>query len=190
MSQEKKVWPKEDSYCHTCGKDRDPLTPLRASWGFTETAEIPRTRDVDRKPIQMTNDLIVAVSICRNGGVGNSTHLCNDCLRIGLRHAFCVISNTLQETQSAEYLAANEIADLSERLGETQSKLNNLTLDHNRMQNRLRKVLELVPKNLPSDVDVDVFKMAHWEAHRQPASLNWQVSDDQSLQAAEKAGGA
>jgi hypothetical protein len=180
-TQQKKVWPKADTYCHTCGKDRGPLTPLRGSWGFMETAEVPRTPEPERKPIQMINDLIVAVSIYRNGGCAETTHLCDDCLRIGLRHVFCVVSRMLEDTQSPEYQAATEIAELTERLGDTQSKLNNLTHDHNRMQDRLRAVLALVPNTVATQVDVDVVKMAHWEAHRESASYNWQVSDDSLL---------
>ena len=175
------VKPKPETYCQTCGKDRGPLTHLRGSWGFCETAAVPRTPEPERKPIQMINDLIVSVSIYRNGGVGPTTHLCDDCLRIGLRRVFGIVSRMLEDTQSPEYQAAAEIEELTERLGETQSKLNNLTHDHNRMQDRLRAVLALVPSNVATEVDVDVVKMAHWEANRKPASNNWQVSDD-SLQ--------
>lgn len=165
---------REQDYCKTCGKDRGPLTPIRNSWGFIETVIVPRTPDSERKPIQMINDLIVSASVYRNGGRCETMHLCDDCLRIGLRHLMCVASRLLEETATDEYVAANEIAELTERLGETQSKLNNLTLEHNRMQDRLRAVLTLVPNRVSNKVDADVVRLAHWEANRGPATMDWQ----------------
>lgn len=70
-------------FCATCGRERKPLEMRRDVWRFEETPLVPRILDL--KPWQMTNDLIVMVSIYRNGGTDEATHLCDDCLRIGLR---------------------------------------------------------------------------------------------------------
>ena len=59
----------------------------RKSWGLEcPTVLIPRTGGDDDKPAQMINDLIVNAAVWRNGGCAEDTHLCDDCLRVGLRH--------------------------------------------------------------------------------------------------------
>lgn len=73
-------------FCATCGKPRSPLEVRRESWSLDmPTVLIPRRDDVDGQPWQQTNDLIVNAAVWRNGGTGETCHLCDDCLRIGLR---------------------------------------------------------------------------------------------------------
>jgi len=150
------------------------LTPLRSNWGILQTAIVPRTGNDEHKPRQMINDLIVSTSVYRNGGTCETTHLCESCLRVGLRHIQTVVSELLEDTASKDYEASKEIATLTEELGETQSKLNNLTHDHNRMQDRLLAVLALVPRTVEAncilqattEVDADVIRLGHWEVNR------------------------
>lgn len=158
---------KESERCATCGRVRSPITPRRESWGHHQTVLIPRTGDPDNTPWQMTNDLIVGASIYRNGGTCETSHLCDDCLRIGLRHLKEAVSALLQEFDS-DHEASNEIADLTQRLGATQHTLNNLAHDHNRMQERLRDVLPLLRK-AANDAEREAINMATWESNRQPA---------------------
>lgn len=62
----------------------------------------------------MTNDLIVMCNIYRNGGTSEECHLCDDCLRVGLR-AIKVEVDRLLEAASDDNTA--EIVRLTQELG-------------------------------------------------------------------------
>src|ERR1700753_448997 len=73
-------------FCATCGARRPSLQAFRGSWeNDTSTVFVPRREDVEGRPVQAANDLICHAAVWRNGGTADDLHLCDDCLRIGLR---------------------------------------------------------------------------------------------------------
>jgi hypothetical protein len=150
--------------CATCGRKRG-LEQQRRSWGTHPTVWIPCTDDPEDNPAQSSNDLICSVSVYRNGGAGEDTHLCDRCLRIGLRAVKVAVSEALEELD-ADHDKDATIADLTERLGLLQAKHYNVCFDHDRMQGRMGDLLKLVPKT----ADREVVRMAEFEVSRGPAS--------------------
>ncbi len=150
--------------CWTCGRKRG-LEQQRRSWGIHPTLFVPRTDNPEDKPAQSANDLICSVSIYRNGGAGDDTHLCNDCLRIGLRAIKVAVSKALEELD-ADHDKDATVADLTERLGRLQVKHHNVCFDHDRMQTRLGDLLGLVPET----IDREVVRVAEFEVSRGPVS--------------------
>lgn len=150
--------------CATCGRKRG-LEQQRGSWGIYPTPFVPRTDNPEDKPCQSSNDLICAVSVYRNGGAGDDTHLCNDCLRIGLRAIKVAVSEALDELD-ADHDKDREIAELTERLGRLQMKHDNVCFDHNRMQTRMSDLLKIVS----TTAHQEVVRVASWEVSRGPVS--------------------
>lgn len=147
--------------CWTCGRPRG-LAQQRKSWGLDcRTVIVPRTENSDDKPAQTTNDLICHAGIWRNGGTNHETHLCDDCLRIGLRAMKLKIDALLGELEKGRDTDI-ELAELTERLGRLQARHHNVCFDHNRMQDRLRTVLEGMP-------DSQAVRDARFEVNRGPA---------------------
>jgi len=110
-------------FCATCGKKRGPLEQLRQSWGTNcTTVLIPRREDVAGKPWQQTNDLIVNAAVWRNGGTDETCHLCDDCLRVGLRHIKQVVDAALGVVEADTDKDA-ELARLTQQLASIQHKV-------------------------------------------------------------------
>lgn len=87
-------------WCATCGKPRGPLEQRRGSFGADELPAVPRAEAAGSPgPWQSYNDLICHVGIYRNGGCDESTHLCDDCLRVGLRALKLRIDGLLAATE-------------------------------------------------------------------------------------------
>lgn len=166
---------KRNERCSTCGRPRGLEQP-RESFGIHSTPSIPRTDDPSDKPWQIHNDLICRVScrvsVYRNGGTSEDSHLCNECLRIALRAIKVEVSALLGELD-AEHDKDAEMARLTERLSLLQARHNNVCYDHNRMQERLRDLLPHVRRN----ADREVVEMATWEATRGPAREREEVSN-------------
>lgn len=139
----------------------------RESWGLEcPTVLIPRTGNDDDKPAQIVNDLIVNAAVWRNGGCNAETHLCDDCLRVGLRHIKLKVDAAL-EVIEADADKDTELAALTQKLGREQCKLNNLQHDHDRMQDRMRKLVEIVEKN---EIDGgELLESCKWEVRRGPS---------------------
>jgi hypothetical protein len=139
----------------------------RESWGLEcPTVLIPRTGDEADKPAQITNDLIVNAGVWRNGGCNEETHLCDDCLRVGLRHIKLKVDACLEEIEADTDKDA-ELAALTQKLGRTQFDLQNLQHDHDRMQDRLSNLVELVEKH---EIDGgELLKSCKWEVRRGPS---------------------
>lgn len=146
--------------CWTCGRPRG-LAQRRASWRLEmPTIWIPRTGDPSDKPAQAANDLICHVSIYRNGGTNESTHLCDECLRVGLR-AIKVRLDALLDRLDASHDKEKDLAELTEMLATVQFRYGELTFDHDRMQERLRAILP--PRK---DDEPESLQMARWEVER------------------------
>lgn len=151
--------------CSTCGRKRG-LSPRRESWGITKLPLVPRTNDPEDKAWQVTNDLICHAGVYRNGGTSEDSHLCDECLRIGLLAIKLEVDRLLDSFDEGREKDA-ELADLRQRLGATQHRLSNLAHDHNRMQDRLRDVLEIM--DAQQIEESEAIKYARWEAGRRPA---------------------
>lgn len=153
----------ERNQCDTCGRPRG-IEQRRKSFGIHPTPSIPRTGDPNDHPRQIHNDLICNVSVYRNGGTSDDSHLCNECLRIALRAIKVEVSALLGELDAGHDLDA-ETARLTERLALLQARHGNICFDHNRMQERLRDLLPHIRRN----ADREVVRVAEWEATRGPA---------------------
>lgn len=137
--------------CTTCGKPLGLERP-RQSWGLNEMVTVP-DGEKGHKGIEISNGLIINAKIWRNGGTGINTHLCNDCLRIGLIALKAEIGKLLGE-ESHE----SELADVTQRLGTMQLRFKNLSNDYDFMQERMRglgknhkRLLVLATKHCPID---------------------------------------
>lgn len=158
--------------CATCGRPRG-LEQIRPSFSIHPWPHVPRTDNPDDQPYQVANDLICHVTIYRNGGYRDDTHLCNECLRIGLRAIKLEIDKLLGELD-ADHDKDDEIAKLTERLHTLQHRHYNVCFDHDRMQGRLAGVLQLVPDDARRGaaeqerrgIAEDVVSMAEWEVKR------------------------
>lgn len=146
--------------CWTCGRRRG-IEPKRASFGTSPDAYIPRTDDPDDSPAQIANDLICRVSVYRNGGTNDSTHLCNECLRIGLRAIKVRVCELLDELDLGHDKDA-EIAELTKRLAHLQLRHHNVCYAHDRMQGRLADLLG----HVSSSADAEVVRVAEFEVQR------------------------
>ena len=151
------------AHCWMCGRPRG-LEVKRRNWGLDMgTVSVPRTDNPDDRPSQISNDFMVHAFVERNGGSTNETHVCNDCLRIALRAMKTRISEALGELD-ADHDAQSELVRLTERLANTQSALQRLAHDHNRMQDRLKYVLSKVPPE--AFKGNDELDNAKWEVRR------------------------
>lgn len=126
-----------NDFCATCGRQRKPLEQRRDTWRFSTTPIIPRIEGL--QPWQITNDLIVSTCIYRNGGTSEDCHLCDDCLRIGLRCIKVEVDSAL-DTIEPEASKDAELVDLTEQLGSAQHQLSNLKND---LKN-LRKIVSCI----------------------------------------------
>lgn len=152
----------ESERCWTCGRKRG-LAPIRRSWSLGELPLVPRTGSPEDKPAQITNDLICNAVVYRNGGTNEDTHLCDECLRIGVRSIKVGLDKLLDELDDGKDKDA-ELVKLTQRLGTTQHQLSNLQHDHDRMQGRLRAVLEILDSHKIEETEA--IKFARWEAER------------------------
>ena len=126
-------------FCATCGKPRVGLEQRRESWSINcQTVLVPRPKDESLCPWQITNDLIISANVYRNGGCSEDTHLCDDCLRIGLRAIKLEVDRLLQAIE-ADTSKDIEIADLTERLGSLQHAHHNLEHDFSLLTRRQRE---------------------------------------------------
>ncbi|OQX14542.1 MAG: hypothetical protein BWK73_09105 [Thiothrix lacustris] len=141
------------NYCATCGKPRG-IAIARRGWRFNSTIIVPKSDNPEYKPLQMINDLIITANIFRNGGVGHDTHLCDDCIKVGLIALKSEIDGLLGEVDTAK-----ELTELTVKLGRVQNQYNNLVHDHNRMQDRMADLLA-------DPASVDAVAMAKWEVNR------------------------
>jgi len=118
--------------CATCGKKRKPLEHRRDSWGVRQqTAGVPRPNEPEHRPWQQFNDLIISACVYRNGGTSEDCHLCDDCLRIGLRALKAEIDAALEEVTAD---ASAELAELNRRLFYlqfTQHRIRQAVIDRN-----------------------------------------------------------
>lgn len=151
----------DSKHCATCGKQRG-VSPLRQNWSLgAPTVTVPRTDNPDDHPAQISNDLICNASVWRNGGTDGNTHLCDECLRIGLRAIKVKIDGLLGEIEGGRDKDA-ELAELTQRLGVLQLRHYNICFAHDRMQTRLQAVLARFDEN---DESEDL-RMARFEVAR------------------------
>lgn len=157
----------EKDRCCTCGRARG-LTQRRQSWGLNcPTVIVPRTGNPEDRPYQITNDLIYNAGVWRNGGSDDKTHICDECLRIGLRAIKLKVDELLGEIEIGND-KDQELATLTQRLGVLQFEHQSLVFTHNRMQSRLQQVLTLVPSVASES---EIMRFAKWEADRGPEKI-------------------
>lgn len=150
------------NWCWTCGRRRG-LSVQRPSWEMRCPTAVPRTDSADDKPAQITNDLIVNACVYRNGGTAEETHLCDDCLRIGLRAIKLHVDESLESLEAGRDKDV-ELAALTERLARLQHRYQQVCYAHNRMQDRLRAVSAMV--NSKRSEDSAHLEAARWEIAR------------------------
>lgn len=152
--------------CCTCGRPRG-LAQKRRDWGLQcPTAMIPHTPNPAEHGDQITNDIICNAGIWRNGGSDGDTHLCDDCLRVGLRVLKLKIDEALEVVEAGTD-RLDEVAELTERLALLQHHHQWLAYEHNRMQVRLGKMLDVI--DAAGIAETDEIKHARFEVKRGPA---------------------
>jgi hypothetical protein len=157
--------PRADRCC-TCGRPRG-LAQKRPSWGLQcPTAIIPHTPNPAEHGDQITNDIICNAGVWRNGGSDHDTHLCDDCIRIGLRVIKLKVDELLGVMETDTDKNA-ELAKLTQRLGHIQHYHQGLAYAHDRMQVRLGKVMKIIDAH--GIEETEDIRMARWEAERGPA---------------------
>lgn len=120
----------EADKCWTCHRPRG-IAQLRKSWWLSDIVHVPTT-----------NDLVCSAGVVRNGGTDEETHLCDDCLRIGLRALYTRIGTLLGEMEPG-LIKDTEIASLTAKLAHERHGHYLACFEHNRMQDRLEAVLLL-----------------------------------------------
>lgn len=151
--------------CWICGRPRG-LEQRRESWSLDcKTAYVPRTENPADKPAQYVNDLIINAAVWRNGGSNETTHICNECLRVGVRAIKVAVSAVLDELDDGHDKDA-ELATLTERLAHLQAEHHRVCFDHDRMQDRLAHVLDRLDARGAEDDSKT--KAARWEVQRGP----------------------
>src|SRR5690606_14461344 len=148
--------------CSTCGRPRG-LEQQRGRWSISPNPFVPRTDNPEDRASQVSNDLICRASIYRNGGVDEFTHLCNECLRVGVRALKVELSEALGELDTGHDKDA-EIVELTARLAKLQYQLYWVGFEHNRMQARLCDLLA----HVATSADPEVVRMAEFEVSRGP----------------------
>ena len=155
---------RRDDRCWICGRPRG-LAQRRESWGLNcSTVFVPRTDNPEDRPAQIANDLIVNASIYRNGGSNETTHICDACLRVGLRSIKVSLSMALAEFDTDHDKDA-ELAELTARLAHLQCEHHRACFEHDRMQDRLAHVLSRLDAS--GGDDDEVTRSARWEVGRQ-----------------------
>lgn len=102
-------------HCSNCGKRRRPVETPRKSWRFDPGCPItPRSEGDDVAAVEICAQLIIHAHIYRNGGAGDDTHLCDDCLRVGLRIIKAEVDRLLDEPEAEKDA---KIASLTKRVG-------------------------------------------------------------------------
>lgn len=151
-------------FCCVCGQPRG-LAQRRESWGLKcPTALIPRSANPEHRPWQITNDVIYSAGVWRNGGADEKTHICDECLRIGLREIKLHIDELLGSIE-ADHDKDKELAELTQRLARVQHYHQSLAYAHDRMQGRLAKLLEVLPAKVVAE-NKEAVRTLKWEASR------------------------
>ncbi len=131
----------KDEKCWICGRPRG-IEQRRESWGLDcPIVFVPQADDTTDAPAYYPNDLIINAGVWRNGGSNSATHICNQCLRVGIRAIKLAVSDLLGELDEG-HDKDSEIASLTERQARLQAKYHQLCYDHDRMQDRLADVLQ------------------------------------------------
>lgn len=138
--------------CATCGRPRG-LQQQRKSWGINLLPFVPRTENPENQPAQMANDLICHAGIYRNGGAGADTHLCDDCLRIGIRELKVHIEALLEDLDVGTDKDLR-LAELTQRLASLQCRHYNMIHDLKRSRDRLRNLLAWAEAHAPEDLEI------------------------------------
>ena len=146
------------NHCWTCGTPRG-FAQLRGSWGIHLSPWVPRSESPDHRPAQSSNDILCGVSVYRNGGTSQDTHLCDACLAIAARAVLVELRGLLGEESDDD--KDRTIAELTERLARTQHRLGDACFEHNRMQERLSEILPEERKE-----ESEAVRMARWEVAR------------------------
>lgn len=132
------------------------------------TVTVPRTGNAEDHPWQIHNDLIVNAAVWRNGGSGDDTYLCDECIRIGLRAIKLEVDKLLGLIEAGRDKDA-ELATLNERLGLLQFYHDSVVYAHNRMQERLGAVLKILAGY--GVTQGEAIKHAQWEVARGPEKV-------------------
>ncbi len=90
---------KHGDYCNLCGAPRKPTQAPVHVFRNSVGAEFIRIRrfrpKIGKAMIEESPDLMLSISLYRNGGGLPGEHICDDCIIIGLRHAKRFVDETL-----------------------------------------------------------------------------------------------
>lgn len=76
-----------DIHCCLCGAPRRPTQAPVARFGYNSIIQISGHRPLQERRWEISPQLLVNVNVCiwRNGGTDGHTHMCDNCIAIGLK---------------------------------------------------------------------------------------------------------
>jgi hypothetical protein len=144
--------------CCICKKTQG-LAPTRPSWSIS--SEFVNAANEPARNNEHTGEMLMSAYI-RPNAQGPNAHICDDCLRISLRALKVAISKVLTEFDAGHDLEA-ELSEVTARLAHLQDEHHNVCFAHDRMQDRLSHVLDVLDGKCAVD---DQVKSARWEVSR------------------------
>ena len=106
-----------DAHCGLCGAPRRPTQKPVGSFGNgTECLRMREHREIPQGPgqIEISPQLLLNVSMWRNGGGLAGEHICDDCIVVGLKAAKRFVDNALQALRAAAPDAGHFLNDRAE----------------------------------------------------------------------------
>lgn len=84
------------AHCCLCGADRRPTQkPVQSFGNNLECIFIGEHRPLQEGRWEVNPQLLVNVSMWRNGGTDSHTHMCDDCIVVGLKEAKRFVDTSL-----------------------------------------------------------------------------------------------
>lgn len=147
-----------DKVCCICGRPQG-IEQTRKTWSLG--GELVNVANQPERDKQFSGEMLVNAYVSPNGG-GTQPHICDDCLRVALRFLKVAVSKQLME-RDQDYDKDAALVDLNARLAHLQCVHHNACFDHDRMQDRLAHVLNVLDGKCSVDDEV---KRARWEVSR------------------------
>lgn len=91
------------AHCCLCGEPRRVTqSPVNSFDNGVECVTIGNHRELKPGRWEQSPQLLVSVSMWRNGGTDAFTHMCDGCIVVGLKSAKTFVDNALESLQAGE----------------------------------------------------------------------------------------
>lgn len=84
-----------DKHCCLCGATRRPTQKPLASFGTNEIIIMKEHRPLQEGRWEHSPQLLLSIQMWRNGGTNAETHMCDDCVVVGLKTAKRFVDESL-----------------------------------------------------------------------------------------------